>query len=512
MSLSHSSKTITDGLIFYYDMNNVKKSWKGAPTTNLIPSPEHNGRFTTSNGWGTYSTILYNSENYFSIGTISSVTSNIVTTATNHPFTTYDVIRPQTTGGGVTAGTDYFVKVISSTQFTLHAYNGSQNGSQGYINPATGTHKVYDSVALDQRISINSTSFPTMWWGAAHLPNRGHVKEIVPNGGYEYGTNCMRIHVTRTTAVDGGMAYGIYTPVTLGDQIVVSFWTRASIAGVNINYQTHFGSGFSAFSSSWTTTTEWKKVVFKWTSSNTYNFYQYFMQPAASAPYWIDLADLQVEVNKTVESPFVAGTRSNTQSVLDLTGNNTLTVNALTVEADGSFSFNGTTDFIDTGNKYQFLKTGQFSVIVWLKVNNHSDRPEAAAGIVGKAHYYDNTWDIWLYNNHKIYFECSGNPTRNGQIYVSTPNSLNLQTWYQYVVTYNNGSIISYLNGTSVASGNYTGVGDFTNTNNVYIGKRFNDDTRMLRGSIAITQIYNRTLSPEEVKYNFNSLRGRFGI
>ncbi len=36
MSLSHSPKIVTSGLVFAYDMGNGKKSWKGAPTTNLI--------------------------------------------------------------------------------------------------------------------------------------------------------------------------------------------------------------------------------------------------------------------------------------------------------------------------------------------------------------------------------------------------------------------------------------------------------------------------------------------
>lgn len=36
MSLNNFGSIITDGLVFYYDQANVKKSWKGAPTTNLI--------------------------------------------------------------------------------------------------------------------------------------------------------------------------------------------------------------------------------------------------------------------------------------------------------------------------------------------------------------------------------------------------------------------------------------------------------------------------------------------
>lgn len=35
MSLGHGSSIVTDGLVFYYDMNNTQKSWKGAPATNM---------------------------------------------------------------------------------------------------------------------------------------------------------------------------------------------------------------------------------------------------------------------------------------------------------------------------------------------------------------------------------------------------------------------------------------------------------------------------------------------
>lgn len=42
MSLGHGSSIVTDGLVFYYDMGNTIKSWKGKPTTNLVNSPNLN--------------------------------------------------------------------------------------------------------------------------------------------------------------------------------------------------------------------------------------------------------------------------------------------------------------------------------------------------------------------------------------------------------------------------------------------------------------------------------------
>jgi hypothetical protein len=212
-------------------------------------------------------------------------------------------------------------------------------------------------------------------------------------------------------------------------------------------------------------------------------------------------------------TPFAgdAGTRSNTQAILDWTGNNTITANSLTYNADGTFEFNGTTDFLDTNQTFKFDQTGQFSVDFWINFISHSDRATAAAGIVGKGHFYNNGWDIWLYNSHQIAFETSGDPTRQGSNYLNTA-SLALNTWHYYSATYNNGLKSNYVNGNLIGTQTYSGPGNFTNNNNVLIGRRFGDSSRSLRGSLSAVKIYNRALTAAEVAQNFAALRGRYGI
>jgi hypothetical protein len=100
------------GLVLALDGGNFK-SFKGEATTNLIPSPTVNAYPTTGNGWGTYNTNQYGSGTYFSIGTVNDVTNNIITMTSAHSLRTYDVMQPQTTGGGVTAGTNYFIKKVT---------------------------------------------------------------------------------------------------------------------------------------------------------------------------------------------------------------------------------------------------------------------------------------------------------------------------------------------------------------------------------------------------------------
>lgn len=328
------------------------------PTTNIMPYPDRNGRFTTDNTWLSYQVSQWNNGVYFSIGIIDNITDNIVTLSSiSTAIGTYDVLKPQTSGGGVTAGTNYFIKKISTNQFTLHAYNGNQNGSQGYINPITGTFKVHDSIALDQRVSINSTNFPTMWIGEAHLPNSTQVKEIVPNGGYVENTNCMRVHMTRTTNMaNSGIGYGTDVAVIIGDKITISFWAKASSSlgvGVTVLYTTYFGAA-PAFQKSFTLTENWQRVVFTGTAPATYNFIQYFFPPVHTTVYAFDIADMQIE-KKPYVTEFTTGTRPGIISDFSGIKNNTTLAVASTPtwssngrNGTGCYSFDGVSQYIYT--------------------------------------------------------------------------------------------------------------------------------------------------------------------
>ena len=46
MGLAQNPGVVTNGLVFYYDMSNTKKSWIGEPTTNqfAIPTPDSKDR------------------------------------------------------------------------------------------------------------------------------------------------------------------------------------------------------------------------------------------------------------------------------------------------------------------------------------------------------------------------------------------------------------------------------------------------------------------------------------
>jgi hypothetical protein len=510
MALQHSPSIVTNGLVFAYDMGNLPKSFKGGPVTNLIPSPSYNAYPSIGNGWGTYNTNQYNGATYFSIGSISSVSSNIVTTSGNHPLRSYDVVTPQTSGGGVTAGTNYFVKKLSNTTFCLYPYNGSQDGSAGYINPVTLTFKVYDDIAYDNKVSINSSSFPTMWWGPPHLPNSGLVKEIRSRGftNPHNGdiTDCIRLHYIRTDDVKDGMAYSVDTPMTPGTPHTVSFYYRAvddAGVGKSINYYVYnYSSSAAGYSQSFTLSREWKKFTFTYTPAYSNSISYWF--PESGGVFSWEWSCMQTEIG-SVANVFYPGTRSNTQAIIDQTNNSTITASSLTYASNNTFSFNGGGDTMNCGNPSilsSIAGTSAVSVEAWVNLSGYGS---SSYGVITHKGY---PW-TWLMENPsntmsiRFYLSSSGD--------VSCPDSTThaLNTWYHFVGTYDGSYMRFYRNGVltnSVAGSGTLGGASSSHVIGSYSGAYYS------QGQIPVVRIYNRTLSAFEINQNFNALRGRYGI
>ena len=516
----------SDGLVLALDGANFK-SFKGEATTNLIPSPTLNAYPTTGNGWYTYNTNQYGSGAYFSIGSVASVSSNIVTMTSAHSLRTYDVMRPQTTGGGVTADTDYFIKKVSDTSFTLHAYNGSQDGSQGYISSSTGTHKVYDSIATDTRISVNSTSFPTMWWGAPHLPNSGLVKELrygefnaIPN---LPANDCIRLHYIRTDGVMDGMSYGVDCAVTPSSPVTVSFYTRAATAsavGKQIQYQIYNYSGGSPTGYSFNFTLGavgvWERQTLTFTPANSVIISYWFA--ASSGVYSWDWSCMQVEQKSYVTS-FVAGTRGTTVATgggwadLSANGNNGELLNGVRENSNnlGSLVFDGVDDHVIVGSLgSQFTN---FTVEIWFKSDSVTN--------------YRNPIDCnWLVENGsysnlgpRLEQNSAGNLNwivgSGSDVYsfvTLVPSGLSSIPYHHAVITKTSSTNFNgYYNGNYTSSLSFSGwAGSMLNVN---IGRGFSPSgERWFIGKIPSVKIYNRALSAAEIQQNFNATKSRYGL
>lgn len=513
--MSNGPNLIKNGLIFVSDIGN-HRYYQGEPTTNILPSPEVNGQFTTSNSWGTYNTNQYcdpkgvsGCGTYWSIPSISSVSNNIVTTSGNHLMRSYDVLQPQTSGGGLTAGVNYLIKKISDTQFSLHSYNASQDGSQGYINPSTGNFKVYDDFANNVKISINATNFPTMWWGAPHLPNSGLVKEIITNGGRRPNTNCMRLHVYRGDGVVDGMAYGVYTPVTSGQVITTTFWVRAATetaVGKNCSWSTYFG-GNSAPSIGYTLgdLMVWNKVTITWTASATFSFYQYFWPAGSTDKYSYDICDIQVEV-KSHSTNFTVGTRSVTQGLLDGKKSSTLNLTNMSFDSDGYPIFDGTNDYFEipyssnlntpNGCTYELMiyPTGAGTCI--------------SRGTSDSGTYPDNP-RIVVESTGRIYFDWSSTGVDR---YMYSTINLSFNTWNHLVCTATPGGTLNvYVNNNAAGSGSSLPNPLPNTAHPIQVGGATWIPS-YFPGKINVLRIYNKVLTSSEITQNYKAYKRRFNI
>lgn len=500
-----------DGLVLALDGANYK-SFKGEVTTNLIPNPTVNAYPTTGNGWGTYNTNQYGSGTYFSIGSVASVSSNIVTMTSAHSLRTYDVMRPQSTGGGVIANTDYFIKKLSATSFTLHEYNGSQDGSQGYISSSTGTHKVYDSIANDTRISVNSTSFPTMWWGAPHLPNSGLVKELrygefnaIPN---LPANDCIRLHYIRTDGVMDGMSYNVDCTITPGSPVTVSFYTRAATAsavGKQIQYQiyNYVGGNPVGYYHNFTLGQEgvWERQTFTFTPANGVMISYWF--PVTGGVYSWDWSCMQVEQKSYVTS-FVAGTRGSTVATgggwADLIGNGNHgeLVNGVREDSanGGSLVFDGSNQRVSTN----FKPSGARSYFIWVKFSSltHASGYQLTGTQEGNAYTY-----IGIQNGGNVYYYAGA--ATGGDI----GNPVTVNTWVNLgFALFPDGSRRVYKNGIEI----HYNTGGLGGTATAEFSVGCINQNHFITGNIAQVSIYNRALSAAEIQQNFNALRGRFGI
>lgn len=101
MSLGHGASVSRNGLVFYYDINNTDRSWKGKPTTNLVAAPYNllTG-FGKAAGVTVTNNVAYNVDGSFNVGLITGtgwIAYTGATTTNGQQYTTSWVVRKTVT-------------------------------------------------------------------------------------------------------------------------------------------------------------------------------------------------------------------------------------------------------------------------------------------------------------------------------------------------------------------------------------------------------------------------------
>ena len=373
MSIGHNPKVVTDGLVFSYDMGNNKKSWKGAPATNLYPNP-----------------VVENGVSNFSLVSSSEI-------APDNTFTARSWTCPNTA-----SQSQFWWPYIAST--------------------ATFTYSVW----------LKASSTVTV---ALYPQGSDETERLL----FTVTTSWQRFSVPRTMSISK----------TVGGLVRI----------------------FSGF------------------AGTLYIWGHQFEQNAFA-------------------TPFVVGTRSNTQAIVDLTNNNTITANSLTYNTDGTFSFNGSNTYASFNNPMS--NTGPYTVIQWLKPSSAlipggsgTNKPNGAnrrTSLVGPGPVWSP--GIWMTSD---YIRCHAKTQ-----HVDAAINWTTTTWNMIGMTYDGTNCQIIFNGGFLPIA-YTTSAAFANASTIYLGAETSTGSGVnWLGNIGITQIYNRVLTTTEVAQNYNTLKERF--
>lgn len=203
-------------------------------------------------------------------------------------------------------------------------------------------------------------------------------------------------------------------------------------------------------------------------------------------------------------------TRRDTWTDLSSANNNGTVLNGLGFSANnkGCMVFDGVDDYVMMYNATNYNSAVR-TVIAWVNSSNYA-RDTAVFGPSS------NGADNWLgfgqitAGDNRAYVATTESADVNNGYLVGTTLLTN-NTWYQLACTLNTNLVTLYVNGKEEASYSYSWtVGVWKNQ--LAVGRRGDVSQRYFLGNMGNVSGYYRVLSANEIKQNFNALRGRYGI
>jgi hypothetical protein len=345
-------------------------------------------------------------------------------------------------------------------------------------------------------------------------------------GGYNYDATGTQTYtyVTNVSNPIGSPAVMQYTTGTTGYKYWAVQGTVATTGTHTFSYYARIVSGPAATSNLsnsqlWRSNGVDQAVTGDWNPTYTTNWVRYSTTGPCTAGtvldyfpihsggltggYTIQYCGFQLELG-TFATPFVNGTRSNTQALLDLTGGRIITANSLTYASNNTFSFNGSTDYLTIPTINLGNGNLPWTVSAWVKTT--TDATGLGQGSIMSNLSGGPVYSALCVNSGKIAYWTYQNSAWAQKLGVGTTvndNSWHLLTW----VNNSNSTMAMYVDG--VLDSN---VANSTSGNNNPIDTIGNSWNAKFAGSISSVQVYNVALTAEQVALNFNAYRGRYGV
>lgn len=400
----------------------------------------------------------------------------------------------------------------------MSSFNGPGSVTSGLVFDYDMSN---DSKSFIGAPTTNLADFPATGYswvnsGAGSYSDNDTNEELpdIPNS--RFFTSPLRVVSCRTTtaSVQGLQCGYALTAVSGSTTYTMSLWFKKNRndmgsygpyvrQSVNNNWQGTFDYNGETNNALWPTD-QWIRIksTFTTSSNETSVFLSNYI--GAYVGDKVCYAGGQLE-QKSFASSLAQGTRSNTQSLLDLTNNSSITASSLTYSDNNVFSFNGGGDTMDCGNPSilsSIAGTSAVSVEAWVNLSGYGS---SSYGVITHKGY---PW-TWLMENPGNTMRIRFYLSSSGDVYCPDSSTHALNTWYHFVGTYDGSYMRFYRNGVltnSVAGSGTLGGAGSNHVIGSYSGAYFS------QGKIPVVKIYNRTLSNAEIQQNFQALRGRYGI
>ena len=182
----------------------------------------------------------------------------------------------------------------------------------------------------------------------------------------------------------------------------------------------------------------------------------------------------------------------------------------------GIFSFDGTsTSYINIGPSTRYFPMPSFTLETWAK-SPGLGTGMTVGGLFGISYgltvFFNTGGTLSFYN----YNTDSGYPGTYDVAHTISNINLFDDMWHHIVCTRNSSVYTIYIDAIQKVS-SAVSVPSWSGTNiwsamDAHLGNNPNDAPYKLKGNMAIPKIYNRALSGNEIRQNYDSTRSRFGL
>jgi hypothetical protein len=211
---------------------------------------------------------------------------------------------------------------------------------------------------------------------------------------------------------------------------------------------------------------------------------------------------------------FTPTSRSNTQGLLDLTGNYTIDLTNAAYDSSSKIYLSGSKAIKINSNSLLFSNTFTWSAWHYIIADGGTGYAGifwAEGAVAGGSGYQYLLSYRNLGSNAYAHYRINNATTGWGNTDTGTLMSSMLNKWIYTTWTFNNGTTKIYINGvlshTDTSRGAYNGGSDSP----IYIGAR-NDLWGSINGYIDLVSYHNRALTDAEILKNFNSQRSRYSV